>query len=106
MKPFIPRALLAIGLLWSVGPACLAQASPRIEIEMDATHIRSNRELPKLLYIIPWRDTELSADSSDRKIVIPDLFADYYDPILPREPSKKDAKNINKNSGDKTAKDR
>ncbi|UZJ44252.1 hypothetical protein OOT55_16555 [Marinimicrobium sp. C6131] len=62
-----------------------AQESPRIEIEMETTRIRSNRELPKLLYIIPWRDTELSDRSGERKILIPDLFSDYYEPLLPRE---------------------
>ncbi len=60
-----------------------AQGSPRIEIHMEGTHIRSNQELPKLLYIIPWRDTDLVENSRERKILIPDLFSDYYQPLTP-----------------------
>lgn len=64
-----------------------AQDTPRIEIQMDATRIRSHQELPKLLYIVPWRDTDLVENTGDRKILIPDLFQDYYQPLLPDEDS-------------------
>lgn len=85
MKCRLFTPLTALLPLLVVSSPVPAQDSPRIEIEMEATRIRSNRELPKLLYIIPWRDTELSDRSDERKILIPDLFADYYEPLLPRE---------------------
>ncbi len=62
-----------------------AQQVPRIEIEMDATTIKANKELPKLLYIIPWKDTELAEATGERKILIPALFGDFYQPVLPGE---------------------
>ncbi len=70
-----------------------AQESPRIEIQMDATHIRSHQELPKLLYIVPWRDTDLVEKNSERKILIPDLFSDYYEPLIPDQASGSDTEN-------------
>lgn len=85
MKCRLFTPLTALLPLLVVSSPVPAQDSPRIEIEMEATRIRSNRELPKLLYIIPWRDTELSDRSDERKILIPDLFSDYYEPLLPRE---------------------
>lgn len=65
----------------------IAQDSPHIKVQMDATRIRSHTELPKLLYIVPWRDTDLIEESSERKILIPDLFSDYYEPMHPGDAS-------------------
>ncbi|WP_051234623.1 hypothetical protein [Marinimicrobium agarilyticum] len=76
-------ALLTLLLL--VGFNAHAQQVPRIEIEMDATTIKANKELPKLLYIIPWKDTELAEATGERKILIPELFGDFYQPVLPGE---------------------
>lgn len=72
---------LALLLLLSV--SAQAQQVPRIEIEMEATTIKANKELPKLLYIVPWKDTELAEATGERKILIPTLFGEFYQPVLP-----------------------
>lgn len=76
---------LFLTLLLFAGLSGHAQQAPRIEIEMDATTIKANKELPKLLYIIPWKDTELAEATGERKILIPELFGDFYQPVLPGE---------------------
>lgn len=74
-----------LALLLLAGLGAHAQQVPRIEIEMDATTIKANKELPKLLYIIPWKDTELAEATGERKILIPELFGNFYQPVLPGE---------------------
>ena len=39
-----------------------AQTSPRVSADqllLDRTSIRGNQELPRVLYIVPWKDAEL-----------------------------------------------
>lgn len=74
--------IIALGL-FAVGQA-QADSTPRIEVEMDTARIQSNRELPMLLYIVPWRDTDLSQNGGSRQIVIHNLFGDFYQPVMPR----------------------
>jgi hypothetical protein len=40
----------------AAGPRASGQAD---RLELDATSIRGNQELPKVLYIVPWKDPEL-----------------------------------------------
>jgi hypothetical protein len=35
-------------------------SGPADRLELDATSIRGNQELPKVLYIVPWKDPELA----------------------------------------------
>lgn len=59
------------------------QQETRIEVEMDTARIQSVKELPMLLYIVPWKDTELSTSQQQRRIVIHDLFGDFFEPVMP-----------------------
>jgi hypothetical protein len=40
-----------------IAALCTAHAEDRIELE--GTSIFGNQELPKILYIVPWKDSEL-----------------------------------------------
>lgn len=75
------RNLIFITVLLS--SAAWGQEGTRIEVEMDTTTIQTHKELPMLLYIVPWKDTELSASDGERQIVIHNLFGDFYDPLFP-----------------------
>jgi len=57
------------------------QAETRIELE--TTTIKSNKELPKVLYIIPWKELKLSKNNNDQQLVLHSLFGDLFDPIAP-----------------------
>jgi hypothetical protein len=47
----------AITILFSVGIFFSVQAEERLE--MEGTAIIGNQELPKVLYIVPWKPSEL-----------------------------------------------
>ncbi|HEB92425.1 MAG TPA: hypothetical protein ENI94_02965 [Gammaproteobacteria bacterium] len=48
-------ALLMIALLW--GSPVIAED----RLDMDTTAIKGSRELPKVLYIVPWKNARLGA---------------------------------------------
>jgi hypothetical protein len=40
-------------------PAAARKGNAKDRLDLDATQITGNRELPKVLYIVPWRNAEL-----------------------------------------------
>ncbi|MFV9615435.1 MAG: hypothetical protein ACNYZG_05725 [Gammaproteobacteria bacterium] len=54
------------------------------EIELQTTIIKGNKELPKILYIVPWKDITKSK-TAERKLVLHSLFGDLFDPVLPKQ---------------------
>lgn len=58
------------------------------KIEMKITRIKGNKELPKILYVVPWKDIK-HAKHDERKIQLHSLFGDLFDPVLPSQPSHK-----------------
>ena len=71
MKP--ARACCA-AVMWGMGLAATAQAQDRADI--DRTQIIGNRELPKVLYIVPWKKPP-PGDLSGKPVnsVLDDLMA-------------------------------
>ena len=57
----MPQADLGPGAGAAEGPApvALSAGGSADRLELDATSIRGNQELPKVLYIVPWQDPEL-----------------------------------------------
>ena len=54
------------------------------EIELKTTIIKGNKELPKILYVVPWKDIKKSRQA-ERKLVLHSLFGDLFDPVLPQQ---------------------
>ena len=54
------------------------------EIELQTTIIKGNKELPKILYVVPWKDVSKSK-ITERKLVLHSMFGDLFDPVLPRQ---------------------
>lgn len=52
------------------------------EIELRTTTIKGNKELPKILYVVPWKDIKRTK-KAERKLVLHSLFGDLFDPVLP-----------------------
>jgi len=69
---------LGFGLLLLVAPALMAQDT----IELETTTIKGNKELPKILYIVPWKDVK-SGKQSQQELVLHSLSDDLFDPMLP-----------------------
>jgi hypothetical protein len=101
----VPRAPSAVG--HSPKPAAPAlvgssdgkpKGNPKDRIELDTTQITGNRELPKVLYIVPWKHSDLSdlagrpANSLLDEVLAPvdrDVFQRenrYYGALHPDEP--------------------
>jgi len=100
------RRLLVLAAMLASTPAMAQEAaeSPRGVIRLDETVISGNQELPKVLYILPWRDPsglpeiELNARYSE-----PDVFRRLYPPAYRRELSYLESLEAAKSSLDKTA---
>ena len=74
------------GMVLAADSADPAAAEPRGVIRLDETVISGNQELPKVLYILPWRDPnglpeiDLKAQYSEM-----DVFRPLYPPAHRRE---------------------
>ena len=40
-------------------PGCRARARAQDRLELDTTQITGNRELPRVLYVVPWKRPDL-----------------------------------------------
>lgn len=54
------------------------------QIELEITTIKGNKELPKILYLVPWKDIKQTR-KAEQKLVLHSLFGDLFDPVLPTE---------------------
>ena len=57
--------------------------------DVETTRIKASKELPKVLYVVPWKDLEARKDTEE-KLVLHDFFGDLYEPVLPGEFSSRD----------------
>lgn len=69
-------------LLMVLSLTAAAQEGDRIELEI--TTIKANKELPKILYLVPWKDIK-RAKKARQKLVLHSLFGDLFDPVLPAQ---------------------
>jgi uncharacterized membrane protein (UPF0127 family) len=53
-------------------------------LELETTFIKGNKELPQILYVVPWKDIKNSR-KKQQKIVLYSLFGDLFDPVNPDE---------------------
>jgi hypothetical protein len=75
------RKLILIVLLAMLPVISMAQDTD--EIELRITTIKSNKELPKILYIVPWKEVK-QAPKPQRELVLHSLFGDLFEPVLPQ----------------------
>lgn len=52
----------------------------RDELELETTIIKGNKELPQILYLVPWKDVKKS-QNKEQQLVLFSLFGDLFDPI-------------------------
>lgn len=53
-------------------------------IELKTTTIKGNKELPKILYIVPWKEVK-PQKQAQQELVLHSLYGDLFDPVLPVE---------------------
>ena len=90
------KALLFLsGLL--IIPASFAQEKEKIKLE--TLKIQANKELPKMLFIVPWKNNSHTAGvESTQKLVLHSLYGDLFDPVVP------DLNKLEKSQNDSAAK--
>jgi hypothetical protein len=79
-------ALFGILTLFAQMPAAEPDNAARGVIELDETVISGNQELPKVLYILPWRQPSGLPDIDlDARFSEVDVFKRLYPPAYRRE---------------------
>lgn len=59
------------------------QAFAQHSIELRTTTIKGNKELPKILYIVPWQEVKPDTKTVHQKLELHSLFGDLFDPVIP-----------------------
>lgn len=54
------------------------------KVELETTFIKGNKELPQVLYVVPWKDMKKER-RKEEIIVLHSLFGDLFDPVGPDE---------------------
>ncbi|MCF6325000.1 MAG: hypothetical protein L3J89_11885 [Gammaproteobacteria bacterium] len=49
-------------------------------VELETTFIKGNKELPQIIYIVPWQSIE-KINTRQEKLVLHSLFGDIFDPV-------------------------
>ena len=60
-------------------------------LELETTIIKGNKELPQILYVVPWKDIKRSR-KKEQQLVLYSLFGDLFEPVNPDELSHETAK--------------
>lgn len=78
--------LLKYGLLYSLLLLLPFATISAVEdqVEMETTFIKGNKELPQVLYVVPWKDMKQER-RKEEIIVLHSLFGDLFDPVGPDE---------------------
>jgi hypothetical protein len=53
-------------------------------VELETTFIKGNKELPQVLYVVPWKDMKKEKRKTEI-IVLHSLFGDTFEPVTPRK---------------------
>ncbi|VAW87779.1 hypothetical protein MNBD_GAMMA17-845 [hydrothermal vent metagenome] len=60
-----------------------AVVADRDVINLDGVQIRGNKELPQILYIVPWQDIETKRRVQEQDIVLFSLTERRIKPVMP-----------------------
>lgn len=55
------------------------------KIKLKTLKIQGNKELPKVLFIVPWQDPDKKKGGNKQKLVLHSLYGDLFDPLKPSE---------------------
>jgi hypothetical protein len=75
-------------ILFTLLLACSIQAGvaqDRIDLEVEGTAVIGNRELPKVLYVVPWKRSELAEDDPGVRGLVDEALAPLDREVFVRE---------------------
>jgi len=75
-------------LLTLITTALISMASGHLiadddEVEMETTFIKGNKELPQVLYIVPWQELK-TEHKKEKTLILHSLFGDAFEPVIPK----------------------
>ena len=86
MKLKITTTLLWLGALAALAVLAAAPVHAQDRADIDRTQIIGNRELPKVLYIVPWQDPSgIPKIELDPNFTEHEVFRHLYPPAYKRE---------------------
>ncbi len=99
------KSFISLLLIMALSTLCIAQETetPKSDFEVETTTIKSNQELPKILYVVPWKDVSGTTHQTQQKLSLHDFFGDLYEPLIPSKLNSSADINLNKED-DKSAK--
>jgi hypothetical protein len=74
---------LLLGIILLSGYASLAMAETRIEL--DETKVQGASELPKVLYIVPWKKTEMDTKPVKLNTMVEEVMTPVDRDVLKRQ---------------------
>ncbi len=75
--------LITMGMMTVILMSITGHSFSDDEVELETTFIKGNKELPQVLYIVPWK--EVKKEKGKKKIlVLHSLFGDAFDPVTPK----------------------
>lgn len=77
---------LNLYILWLASTLLCSTAIADDELELDTTFIKGNKELPQMMYIVPWQDMKTKkGKKAAQNLTLHSLFGDIFDPVLPAD---------------------
>ena len=71
-------------LILSIYVISIISIAAEDRLELETTFIKGNKELPQIIYIVPWKDIK-STRKKSQQIVLYSLFGDLFEPMNPEE---------------------
>ena len=75
---FVTISLVMMALVSMAGHAIAED-----EVELETTFIKGNKELPQVLYIVPWKEVK-KKNKKNEILVLHSLFGNAFDPVTPK----------------------
>jgi len=71
---------ITIGLICAVLALASISVPARDRIRLETTVIKGNKEMPQIVYIVPWKDMKDQAQK-EQTLVLHSLFGDMFNPV-------------------------
>jgi len=71
---------ITIGMICAVLALASTSVPARDRIRLETTVIKGNKEMPQIVYIVPWKDMKDQAQK-EQTLVLHSLFGDTFDPV-------------------------
>jgi hypothetical protein len=81
IRKFFVFFVLSTAIICTFSPA-----SAKDRLKLETTIIKGNKEMPQIVYIVPWKDLK-EKNQQEQTLVLHSLFGDLFDPMSMREQS-------------------